>query len=88
MPPHATDGQSRQRWQPIYNLVLSLLTDPRYFYVLAALVLVEDALLTQLIIRFVPCKLEAGTRSIRIDRNCAQTLRSTGRRIYINWSCT
>ncbi|KAI0724112.1 mannosyltransferase [Fomitopsis betulina] len=54
MPPHATDGQSRQRWQPIYNLVLSLLTDPRYFYVLAALVLVEDALLTQLIIRFVP----------------------------------
>ncbi|PCH38119.1 glycosyltransferase family 58 protein [Wolfiporia cocos MD-104 SS10] len=38
----------------LYQLVRSLLTDPRYFYVLATLVVAGDAVLTQLIIRFVP----------------------------------
>ncbi|TFY65484.1 hypothetical protein EVJ58_g1958 [Rhodofomes roseus] len=45
MSPYAPSGA--------YELI-SLLTDPRYFYVLAALVVAGDAVLTQLIIRFVP----------------------------------
>ncbi|KAI0636819.1 mannosyltransferase [Trametes polyzona] len=37
-----------------WSLALRLLTDPRYFTALAALVILGDAVLTQLIIRFVP----------------------------------
>lgn len=33
----------------------ALLTDPRYFSTLACLVVLGDAVLTELIIRFVPC---------------------------------
>lgn len=33
-----------------------LLTHPRYFWLLASLVVAGDAILTQLIIRFVPCQ--------------------------------
>lgn len=33
-----------------------LLTDPAYFWLLASLVIIADALLTSLIIRFVPCQ--------------------------------
>lgn len=33
-----------------------LLTDSRYFTILALLVVFGDAVLTQLIIRFIPCK--------------------------------
>jgi len=34
----------------------SLLTDPTYFPALACLVIAGDAILTQLIVRFVPCQ--------------------------------
>jgi alpha-1,3-mannosyltransferase len=37
--------------------LLRLLTDPRYFVALAGLVIIGDAILTQLIIRFIPCRL-------------------------------
>ena len=33
-----------------------LLTDAEYYWVLAALVITGDAILTQLVIRFVPCE--------------------------------
>ena len=41
-----------------------LLTDAEYYWVLAALVIIGDAILTQLVIRFVPCERLAqdGTR--------------------------
>lgn len=35
--------------------VRRLLTDPRYFWLLAALIIAGDAVLTELIIRVVPC---------------------------------
>ncbi|CCL98442.1 uncharacterized protein FIBRA_00439 [Fibroporia radiculosa] len=41
-------------WRIVSRLLLSLLTDTAYFWALAALVIFGDALLTQLIIRFVP----------------------------------
>lgn len=41
----------------LIQYINALLTDPRYFATLAALVILGDAVLTQLIIRFVPCKL-------------------------------
>ncbi|KZT68202.1 glycosyltransferase family 58 protein [Daedalea quercina L-15889] len=47
-------GWRRPTWLLAYDLALSLLTNPQYFYVLAALVVVGDAILTELIIRFVP----------------------------------
>ncbi|TBU65668.1 glycosyltransferase family 58 protein [Dichomitus squalens] len=40
--------------QSLWNLAYNLLTDPRYFGTLATLVIVGDAVLTQLIVRFVP----------------------------------
>jgi alpha-1,3-mannosyltransferase len=39
-----------------YRLVLSLLTDPKHFWKLAALVIIGDAVLTQLIIMVIPCE--------------------------------
>ena len=57
MSPRATASQPQRPWQITYHLLLSILFDPQYFYVVAALVLVGDALLTQLIVHFVPCKL-------------------------------
>jgi len=53
MPPRPASAW-RRPWLSAYALALSLLTDPRYFYALAALVILGDAVLTQLIIRFVP----------------------------------
>lgn len=40
----------------LVRYAIALLTDPRYFSTLACLVLLGDAVLTQLVIRFVPCK--------------------------------
>lgn len=40
----------------IVKYVKALLTDPHYFSILAALVILGDAVLTQLIIRLVSCK--------------------------------
>ncbi|KAI0709420.1 glycosyltransferase family 58 protein [Earliella scabrosa] len=40
--------------QSLWTFALNLLTNPQYFRVLAALVILGDAVLTQLIIRFVP----------------------------------
>lgn len=37
--------------------IRSLLTDPAYFWILSALVIAGDAVLTQLIVCFVPCKI-------------------------------
>ena len=45
------DVSALLRWLKI------LLTDRKYYWFLAALVLAGDGLLTQLIIRFVPCRL-------------------------------
>ncbi len=42
--------------QSSYNLAHRLLNDPKCFSLLAALVVLGDAALTQLIIRFVPCQ--------------------------------
>ena len=39
---------------PVRSLRL-VLTDPRYFWLVAALVVIGDACLTALIVRFVPC---------------------------------
>ncbi|KAI8998500.1 mannosyltransferase [Trametes punicea] len=46
----ATSSLVRSSW----NLAIRLLNDPRYFLALAALLILGDAVLTQLIIRFVP----------------------------------
>lgn len=40
-----------------WQYCICLLTDSRYFLILAAYVVLGDAVLTQLIIRFVPCKM-------------------------------
>lgn len=45
-----------QLWRSSWTLGLNLLTDPRYLNVLAGLVILGDAVLIQLIIRFVPCQ--------------------------------
>lgn len=42
--------------QSAWNLFSRLLTDLQYFKYLALLVVLGDAFLTQLIIRFVPCQ--------------------------------
>lgn len=66
-----------------------LLTDSRYFLTLAALVVLGDAVLTQLIIRFVPCTnpmLLCNAHSAY--QRSVQTLKSTGRRICSSWSST
>lgn len=39
----------------LWRYAICLLTDSRYFLTLAVYVILGDALLTQLIIRFVPC---------------------------------
>ena len=49
------------------DLVKRLLIDRRYFAALAFLVLVGDAVLTQLIIRFIPCTSEP--RTIYVHRS-------------------
>lgn len=40
----------------IWKFTRKLLLDPSWFWYLAALIVLGDALLTQLIIRFVPCQ--------------------------------
>lgn len=45
------------------NLVKRLLTDPKLFWALAGLVISGDVVLTQLIIRFIPCMLRFTSRS-------------------------
>lgn len=40
----------------LIRYLTSLLTDVRYFTTLAILIVLGDAVLTQLIIRFVPCQ--------------------------------
>lgn len=39
----------------LFGLVKRLLTDPQLFWALAGLVILGDVVLTQLIIRFIPC---------------------------------
>lgn len=39
----------------LVQYINALLTDSRYFVTLAALIIIGDAVLTQLVIRFVPC---------------------------------
>lgn len=69
------------------TFVRRLLTDPDYYWALAALVIVGDAVLTQLIVRFVPCEISArdGLRSRGLT--CLQTRRSTGRRTCTKFDC-
>lgn len=51
----AASGQSISITRPIEALLL-LLTDERYFWYLGILTLLGDAVLTQLVIRFVGCE--------------------------------
>lgn len=44
--------------QRIVSFIHALFTHPAYFWALASLVVIGDAALTQLIIRFVSCKLD------------------------------
>ncbi len=39
----------------LYTYAWRLLTDPKLFWILASLVVMADAALTELIIQFVPC---------------------------------
>ena len=41
----------------LWSFVSRLLTDSSYFLLLAALVIAGDVVLTQLIVRFIPCQL-------------------------------
>ena len=57
--PRASYIMSATSTTPLINLARltkSLLTDPAYFWILASLVVLGDAVLTQLIIRFVSCQ--------------------------------
>jgi alpha-1,3-mannosyltransferase len=40
----------------LIHFATSLLTNPRYFWALASLVIIGDVILTELVIRFVPCQ--------------------------------
>jgi alpha-1,3-mannosyltransferase len=54
-------------------LILSkrLLFDPKFFWILASLVVIADVALTQLIIRFVPCmKIPANCRVLPLPEIC------------------
>lgn len=46
-------------FRPLYEFLRSLLSDKRYFWQLCGVVILGDALLTQLIIRFIPCESES-----------------------------
>lgn len=40
----------------LYTYACRLLTDPKLFWILASLVVLADAILTELIIKFIPCQ--------------------------------
>lgn len=40
----------------LYTYACRLLTDPKLFWILASLVVLGDAILTELIIKFIPCQ--------------------------------
>lgn len=67
----------------IKRLSAALLSQPGYAPLLALLVITGDALLTQLIIRFIRCKLDPPIepKVEVIDMQLQQTRRSTGKRI-------
>ena len=48
----------------VYDYIHSLLFDGRYFWALAGLVVLGDAVLTQLVIKFVPCKASPFVQSL------------------------
>lgn len=52
-PPQSLSGHLL-RWS--YEFLRSLLLDKRYFWALSGIVILGDALLTQLIIHFIPCQ--------------------------------
>jgi alpha-1,3-mannosyltransferase len=55
MPPTVDNPSLRARFDACVKYVHALLFDHAHFPVLAALVILGDAVLTQLIIHFVPC---------------------------------
>ena len=72
----------------VFNYVKALLTNPRYFTTLAALVILGDVVLTQLVIRFIACTCTLRwLRGSKLTTCSLQTLRLTGRRTYTSWSC-
>lgn len=69
-------------FRDIILYISALLTDARYFVVLATLVILGDAALTQLIIRFVPCQHQnAYSWGNRQLNRVSQTRKSIGRLI-------
>jgi len=72
-----------------YHFVRSLLTDKRYFWVLSAVVILGDAFLTQLIIRFIPyTEIDWETYMVHInlylkgERSYAEIVGPTGPLVY------
>ena len=55
-PPPPPSLLSIRSFHDLFQYAIAVFNDPRYFLLLAGIVLVGDALLTWLIISFVPCK--------------------------------
>jgi hypothetical protein len=65
----------------VIHSVQLLLTDPKYFWTFASLIIIGDAVITELIIHFVPCQ-RLVLLSFEANPNMnSQTRKSTGKLI-------
>lgn len=69
-PPPPRSLLSIRSFHDLFQYAITVLNDPRYFVPLAGIVLVGDALLTWLIISFVPCKSYVIYQRYETDKGC------------------
>jgi hypothetical protein len=66
----ASDDHSMSSWNihnRVFATIRALLYDRRYFWHLAGMAFVADAVLTQLIIRYVACALQSSTTLLELN---------------------
>jgi hypothetical protein len=67
----------------LQRLLRALLTDQAYFWPLACLVIAADAVLTQIIIRFVSCQKLFNDMLFVTELDTAQTQKLTGKHTWL-----